>query len=153
MSLRPEKPLDPAQVLAALNRAQQYADTDTIDSAVTSAFQVGLTSEFVGPFLRLLELPHHHRHEDIVGGLQDLKDPAAVEGLYQAAQVQHAYLAYDKFFGLARKCTWALADIGTAKAKQKLEQLASVENPLIAQYAQKRLDRWESERVRKGPGQ
>ncbi len=97
----------------------------------------------------LLRSKDHFRHEDIVNALQDIKDPRAVEELAEAALVSHEYLAYDEFFGLARKCTWALADIGTPEAKTKLVQLAASENPLIAGYAKKRLDRWDDERKRK----
>jgi hypothetical protein len=84
-----------------------------------------------------------------VNALQDIKDPRAVEGLFDAASVTHEYLAYDEFFGLARKCTWALADIGTPEARARLVQLAASENPLLAGYAKKRLDRWDDEQNRK----
>jgi hypothetical protein len=43
---------------------------------------------------------------------------------------------------LVRKCTWALADIGTPEAKARLQDLAKSLNAQIAGYAQKRLDRW-----------
>jgi hypothetical protein len=62
-------------------------------------------------------------------------------------------LHYDEFFNVARKCTWALADIGTPEAHAKLQLLAKNENPMIAQYAQKRLDGWEREMSRKGTAQ
>jgi hypothetical protein len=57
---------------------------------------------------------------------------------------------YDECFGLARKCTWALADIGTPEAHARLEILAKHSNPQIAAYAQKRLDEWDDERPRNG---
>ena len=73
-----------------------------------------------------------------------------MEALYRTAFVEHEYRAYDEFFGLARRCTWALADIGTVEAYEKLELLAQCNNPMIAAYAQKRLDSWEEEKTRKG---
>jgi hypothetical protein len=98
-------------------------------------------------------MPWHTRHEDIARALQRLRDPRTVDALFSAALSRHDYLAYDEFFGLARKCTWALADIGTIEAKRRLEQLAGSENPMIAGYARKRLGRWEEEMDRKGARQ
>jgi hypothetical protein len=147
--IRPKHPLDPNQVLANLNHALKSRNSDEIDGALLAAFQVGLRHEFVSSFIGLLDLPDHHRHEDIVGGLQELKDPRAVDAIYRAAFVKHKYLAYDEFFGLARKCTWALADIGTEDAFAKLQLLAASDDPVIAGYAQKRIDNWQKEKDRK----
>jgi HEAT repeat protein len=116
---------------------------------VLAAFQVGLRSEFATPLVQLLPVPNHRAHEDIVGALQELKDPNAVDALYEAAFVRHEYLDYDEHFGLARKCTWALADIGTPDAFAKLQSMAASENPQIADYARKRIDAWSEERDRK----
>ena len=81
--------------------------------------------------------------------LQHLKDPRAIDALFSAATVSHDYLSYDEFFGLARKCTWALADIGTPEARARLEALAAHEVPQIAEYAKERIDNWEDELDRK----
>jgi len=81
--------------------------------------------------------------------LQQLRDRVPWMRYSPAARVRHEYLDYDEFFGLARKCAWAFADIGTPEAKAKLEQLASSENSLVAGYAKKRLDRWDDEKPRK----
>ncbi|QDT71662.1 HEAT repeat domain-containing protein [Lacipirellula limnantheis] len=142
-------PRDPSltneKVMQMLEDAASAPQPEAVERAVTSAHQVGVREEFVPPLLSLLRSTDHFRHEDIVNALQDIKDPRAVEGLFDAATVTHEYLAYDEFFGLARKCTWALADIGTPEAKARLVQLAASENPLIAGYAKKRLDRWHDE--------
>lgn len=98
---------------------------------------------------KLLLSTNHQRHEDIAHTLQGFKDLRTVDALFQAALVIHDHLHYDEFFGLARKCTWALADIGTPEALSKLQLLAKGENQLIAGYAQKRIDSWKSERHRK----
>lgn len=146
-------PRDPsltsAKVMRMLEDAASAPQPEAVERAVTSAHQVGVREEFVPPLLTLLRSKDHFRHEDIVNALQDIKDPRAVEGLFDAASVTHEYLAYDEFFGLARKCTWALADIGTPEARARLVQLAASENPLLAGYAKKRLDRWDDEQNRK----
>ncbi|MFO0828315.1 MAG: SseB family protein [Phycisphaerales bacterium] len=92
----------------------------------------------------------HHLHEDIVRSLQLLKHAPAVDVLAAAALTKHEYLAYDNSYALARKCTWALADIGTDAAREKLAALSRCTDATIAGYAQKRLDRWDHERGRKG---
>jgi HEAT repeat protein len=62
------------------------------------------------------------------------------------------YLQYDENFALARKCTWALTDIGTDAAMAKLQELAGSSNPKIRSYARKRLENWQGEIHRKrGP--
>jgi hypothetical protein len=136
------------RVLQALGEATEKKDADGVERALGIAFQ-NLSPVFVPILITLLSAPWHHRHEDVARALQELKDPRAIDSLYQAAFVRYDYLAYDEFFGLARKCTWALADIGTSEAKARLTQLASGENHLVAGYAQKRLDAWEDERKRK----
>ena len=146
----PDHPLDPTEVLQGLERACKSQNSDEIDAAILAAFQLDHLSSAFGPiFIRLLVLKCHHKHEDLVQGLQQLRDPDAVSALFDAASVSHEYLAYDEFFGLARKCTWALADIGTVAARKRLEDLATINNRQIAEYAQKRLDKWEAELHRK----
>ena len=136
--------------LKALVAAAQSGDPDAVENALIQGFQVGITAEYVPVLIELLSTKGHRKHEDIVSALQRLKDPRAVDSLYRAALVSHAYLDYDEFFGLARKCTWALADIGTVEAQSRLKSLAQSENAQIAQYAQKRLDSWQGESARKG---
>jgi hypothetical protein len=133
-----------------LVRAIEARDPDAFELALTSAHQVGLSRDLAGLLAEALLIPWHTRHEDIALALQVLRDPVAVDSLFKAAQSKHEYLEYDEFFGLARKCTWALADIGTVEARRRLEQLARCENRTISAYAQKRLDRWEEETERKG---
>jgi hypothetical protein len=136
--------------LEALVEAAKSTDPDAVENALYNAFQVSITSEYAPVLIELLGMPWHHEHENIVSELQKLRDPRAIEPLYRAALVCHAYLDYDESFALARKCTWALADIGTIDAQSRLKSLACAENAIIAQYAQKRLDRWQDEMARKG---
>lgn len=138
------------KVLNALEQAAAGNDPDAIEEAIYQAYENGLVPEFADVFVRLLAIDWHFRHEDVVRAIQQLKPPHAVDLLYETANKQYEYLGYDEFFGLARKCTWALADIGTAEAYGRLQQLARSDNPLIAGYAQKRLDNWEEEASRKG---
>lgn len=58
-------------------------------------------------------------------------------------------LDYENSYALARKCTWALADIGTADAKLALQNLSNVADQEISLYARKRLQQWSLEINRK----
>ena len=138
------------EVLEQLNLAAESQNADAVERAIEEAYRVGLEPAFVPTLLILLEQKSHTRHEDIIQSLQRLKDPRAAHALYEAALLSHSYLDYDEFFGLARKCTWALADIGTPESRVLLEELAMNENEFIAGYAQKRLDNWVKELNRKG---
>jgi hypothetical protein len=136
--------------LRELNNAIEAKDAKRIELALNECFKSGLSQEYVPALIELLGKSWHSRHEDVVRALQQLKDPRAVDALYEEAFSTYEYLDYDENYGLARKCTWALADIGTPEAKAKLQALAKTNNTMLASYAQKRLDRWEEEKRRKG---
>lgn len=139
-----------SSVLRDLTLACASRDADRVELALVDAYRVGVTAKFVPTLIELLQTPWHTRHEDVVQLLQQLKDPRAVVPLELAAQSSHDYLSFDEHFGLARKCTWALADIGTEEAKGALSRLAGSDNQLIREYASRRLDRWALEADRKG---
>jgi hypothetical protein len=136
--------------LRKLYNAIEAKDTEQVDNALHKCFDSSFSPEYVPALIGLLGKPWHYRHEDIVRVLQQLRDSRAVDALYEEAHSEYEYLNYDDCYGLARKCTWALADIGTPEAKVKLQQLAQENNQLVAEYAQKRLKNWEEEKSRKG---
>lgn len=137
--------------LDALLDAIHARNADAFESALASVSWTGPHPPGLARLLaEALLMPWHGRHEDVASILQALREPCAVDALFQAATSQHDYLDYDEYFGLARKCTWALADIGTPEARNRLEELARSPNGMIAGYARRRLDRWEQELLRKG---
>ena len=117
---------------------------------MTLAYRAGLHPIHVPLLISLANAPWHSSHEDVVMALQQLRNPAAVAILEKVTFSIHKYLDYDENFGLARKCTWALADIGSPEAHQALTRIAGCKNAMIAAYAKKRLDNWEQELDRKG---
>ena len=139
-----------SELRATLLQAIVAQDADALELAIRKAYSAGLPAELVDIFTDALLLNWHTRHEDLASALQKLRSPSSIEALTIAATTAHPYLDYDEFFGLARKCTWALADIGTPQARESLHLLATNPNPNIAAYARKRLDRWEEELHRKG---
>lgn len=136
--------------LRKLYNAIKAKDAEQVDIALDKCFESSFPSEYVPALIELLGKSWHYRHEDIVSVLQQLKDSRAVDALYEEAHSEYEYLNYDDCYGLARKCTWALADIGTPEAKAKLQELAQESNQFVAEYAQKRLNNWEEEKSRKG---
>ena len=137
------------EAVARLESAIRARNPELAESAIFQAFSV-LHPVHAPALILLIEAPWHQRHEDVVRAIQQLRSPDAVDALERTAFSVHEYLAYDEDFGLARKCTWALADIGTPEAQQALGRLAACNNSIIASYAQKRLDNWEDELHRKG---
>ena len=133
-----------------LLKAIANQDAAAFESGLVSAYDAGLPNDLADLLADALLMEWHTRHEDVASALQKLRDPRSVGALFEAALSRHGYLGYDEFFGLARKCTWALADIGTPEARERLQELASGQNATIAAYARKRLDRWEQELHRKG---
>jgi hypothetical protein len=105
--------------------------------------------DVVPTLITVLSSPHHYLHEDIALELQHRRDPRAVDALAAAALLKFDYLAFNNSYAFARKCTWALADIGTTAAREKLRALAQNSDEEIAGYAQKRLDNWDDELSRK----
>jgi hypothetical protein len=142
---------NPDAVFKLLDDARCVGDADSVESALMIANGRTGDIDLVPTLIALLRATGHKRHEDLARWLQSLRDPRAVDALYESALMKHEYLEYDNSHALARKCTWALADIGTPEAKQKLRLLAKCEDQEIAGYAQKRLDRWEMEFDRKRP--
>ncbi len=139
--------------LKNLQSALESKRADEMEFAIFDSFPAGINGDFIEVLTAILECDWHTRHEDVARALQDLKDPRSIDVLYKTAQRKFAYLEYNDSKALARKCIWALADIGTVAAHQKLQALAKLSDKEIAAYAQKRLDGWEKELARKGPGQ
>jgi hypothetical protein len=136
--------------LSLLEEACRRQNADDLGAAFVIGAVFGFPTGPIPLLCQLLSARWHQHHEGIVQTLQELRAAAAVDALYDTALDRHEYLAYDEFFGLARKCTWALADIGTQDALAKLHLLAGNENAIIAGYAQKRINNWDEERARKG---
>jgi hypothetical protein len=147
--------IDPAArpeiIESELRGALALQDARTVESALVLAFCFKVLTADLAPLLvELLLLPWHYKHEDIASALQGLRVPGTADALAQAALVKHDYMDADDSYPFARKCIWALADIGTREARAHLERLARANDTEIAAYAQRRLDKWNEELTRKG---
>jgi hypothetical protein len=132
-----------------LQTAMHRKDAAQVEKVVREAWKNEETDEIVPLMGALCMADWHSIHEDAVGLLQKFGDVDDVPALEYVAGSSHSYLAYDEHFGLARKATWALADIGGNEARQALARIAVWSNPIIAGYADKRLLRWDIENNRK----
>jgi len=145
---------EPGFVTTELREALASHDRGSVECMLALAYRHELlNAEHASLLAALLLESWHHSHEDLAHALERLRDPATVDILARAAVMKHDYLAYDDSHAFARKCAWALADIGTPAARSHLERLAHHADPELAAYAQERLANWESELGRKAGGE
>ena len=124
-------------------------EPDEIDDVINTIMSLD-NDELATPYLcSLLEEKWHFSHESIVSILQDIGDPRAIKILKYTANCKFDYLSDDNSNSLARKCTWALADIGTREAKEALIDLTKNSDDITAEYAEKRIKNWDKEAERK----
>jgi hypothetical protein len=133
----------------ALTAAIHAEDGRAFSAAFSLTHQRGYTADLAPFFATALVAGWNYCHEDLARALQLLHDPSTVDALSCAATMALAY-ADDDGDAFARKCTWALADIGTDAAQDRLRALANQPAPRGG-YAQRRLNRWTAELPRKGP--
>ena len=117
------------------NVLEKSSNDDEIEVALLLGFQFGFSPSWAPALRRLLTEPWHHSQEDIASALDELRDPGAVDALYQAALME----SDDSAYALAVKCLYALFHIGTPAAKEKLQLLAQSENPIIRKNAREML--------------
>ncbi len=129
----------PNDTIRLLEQARDDRSANDVEFALGLIFRFQPSADYVPLLWELLLADFHTRHEDIALALEDLKDPRSIGALYLAAHAHFAHLDYDENFALPRKCTWALARIGTPEAFDRLRQLVESPNPKISAFAQKRL--------------
>jgi hypothetical protein len=140
------------QILESIGAAKASRSDKALFEAMLRVFRDGPTRELVPALCELVLEDWHEQHEDVVLVLQELRDGRAAESLYRAASMRFDHLdRWNNLREFQRKCTWALADIGSEDARAYLRELAHVDDEELAGYAQRRLDRWEEELGRKGP--
>ena len=139
-----------SETFDALQKATQQKDPDKFEEALNAYFPMRHSEGLCELLAEVLVENWHFRHEDVALAIQDLKCACAVEALERRASGNPDYLIWDENHALARKCTWALADIGTDDAKQALERLSKSVTSVVRDFAQKRLDNWQLEKPRKG---
>ena len=104
--------------------------------------------EGIDLIIKLFNETWHTNHENIATFFQGVRNPLSADILFKTALREDIFQF--EYKPLSRKCTWALADIGTEKAKYYLIQLANSEDEVVKQFAAKTLTNWDKELTRKG---
>lgn len=124
-----------------LIEARDNKDPDFLEDGITLIF---IFKEMKYPVKELNELlleSWHYRHEDIASLLQDAKSPTSIDALNKAVMTKFGYLDFDDSYALAVKCIWALGEIGTPEAMDKLTKLSKSDNKIIRDNAINQLKR------------
>ncbi len=104
-------------------------------------FHFGFPKESIDTLCKLILEDWHTQHENMAWQMQKLRDPRSVDCLYQTALAHFAYLEYDEAHALAVKCLWALSEINTTEAREKLRLLTQSENKIVRENAGRLLSR------------
>ena len=132
---------DRRYVLRVLEETLNTKRKDDVECAMILGFHFGFPADS-GPVLcKLILEDWHTQHENLAAVMQKLKDPQTVDCLYQTALARFPYLEFDEAHALAVKCLWALSDINTDKAREKLKLLIESENKIIRENAERLLNR------------
>ena len=97
--------------------------------------------DFVDIFSELSKEEFHEEHETIASYFQRLHLPQTIDCIYELAISNFEKYRWDDNFALVRKCCFALGDINTPKAKEKLELLLQSEEETIREHAMEQLKR------------
>jgi len=124
-----------------LTIAREAKDAELVDLLLYLSAVVKFDYYDVDILNQLVTDPWHQKHEEIVRLLDHYRQPSSVNPLYEAALLNLDYRDYDDDFILANKCIRVLEKIQDQNAIEKMELLASADNELIRQYAQKHLNR------------
>ena len=90
----------------------------------------------------LLVMEGHDRHEDIVFELGLLGNPAAVPAIAKAVTTEFSNLIkWGNLHEFQRKCSYALARIGTHESRLVLEQLSRHADPHLREYGEEDLSK------------
>ncbi len=124
-----------------LTIAREAKDAELVDLLLYLSAVVKFDYYDVDILNQLVTDPWHQKHEEIVRLLDHYRQPSSVNPLYEAALLNLDYRDYDDDFILANKCIRTLERIQDQNAIEKMKLLASADNELIRQYAQKYLNR------------
>jgi HEAT repeat protein len=92
---------------------------------------------------KLLLEDWHDSHEDIAFELGLIGDPCAIDSIAKAVTLPVAYLVeWGNLHEFQRKCTYALARIGTPESRKALEALTQHSDSHIRECAIEGLEKW-----------
>ena len=123
--------------------ACQRKNSSEIENLMLSISFLGLCdrSEFIEDYIKLAKEEFHEEHETIASYFQSFYLPQTIDCIYERAISNFEKYRWDDNFALVRKCCFALGDINTPKAKEKLELLLQSDEEMIRKHAMEKLTR------------
>ncbi len=129
----------PLLIERLLRESFKEADEDGIDCALLVGFVFGFGVRHIQILCELSDADGHHSHEDIVSALDELRTPRATDVFFRAIQARHKYLDFDDAHALAVKALYALSNLNTESAREKIRLATHSDVPRIAEQARERL--------------
>ena len=129
-------------IKSKLEKAYIEKNEKNVNILILAIFVFNLYSEdFIDILCKLTKEEWHEKHEDIVFYLQKMELPSTIDRIYELATSNFEKYQWDDNFALVRKCCFALGDINTPKAKEKLELLLQSDEEMIRKHAMEQLKR------------
>ena len=129
-------------IKSKLEKAYIEKNEKNVNILILAIFVFNLYSEdFIDILCKLTKEEWHEKHEDIVFYLQKMELPSTIDCIYELAISNFEKYRWDDNFALVRKCCYALGDINTPKAKEKLELLLQSDEEMIRKHALEQLNR------------
>jgi HEAT repeat protein len=129
--------------LSLLRDAVERRDADDVEMALIVGATFGFTMDYLDLLVELTSAEWHHKHEDVVSALGQLRTPDAVDALEWMAQWIPGYLDFDENRALATKATWALGGTPGPEAEQALVGLLGSDSEIVREEAKAQLKRRE----------
>ena len=117
--------MDDDDITRELEAALAARDAAALRRLLSIAGAFGWSVAWAPVFAKLIVEPWHAQQEELASALQDLRDPASIDALFAVAHDAAPYSDVDDGRALARKCVWALHDIGTPAAQAQLARLTT----------------------------
>ena len=142
INVTPENIGDHVQLI--LSKAYFEKNAEDLEYALLIAVFFQIECTFPDILSQLIIERWHFKHEDIAKTLQEIRSPDTVDSICQAIIIapELEYLNYRNGESLITKCMWALNDIDTPHAKEKIKAFSTSDNELIRNAALKRINKW-----------
>ena len=124
-----------------LDDASKARNAEDLQGALVVGYAFGFGPEHIDILCSLIDDDWHYSHEDVVGALDMLRTPKAIDALFSATQWIPQSLEYDASRALAVKAIWALGNLQSREADIKLEALARADDVILRSTAAEQLER------------
>ena len=129
-------------IKSELEKAYIEKNEKNVNILILAIFVFNLYSEdFIDILCRLSKEEWHNEHETIASIFQWIHLPQTIDCIYELAISDFEKYRDDEYCQLVEKCCYALGDINTPKAKEKLELLLQSDEEMIRKHAMEQLTR------------